>query len=96
MEIGEWVKHRGTSRIGIISNRRNDDNYFCVKWHWEKDKRLGSSSLGWYSEAALIEAPLELTQDDYRAMIDLALDTKDYKWFNELRGSAWFSRLSTN
>jgi hypothetical protein len=89
--IGDWVKHRGTSRIGIISSRRNDDNYFCVKWHWEKGKALGPSSLGWYSEVALVPAPIELTKDDYKAMIDIALDTQDYKWLNILRRKAWLS-----
>jgi hypothetical protein len=89
--IGDWVKHRGTSRIGIIDRRRNDDNYFCVKWHWEKGKALGPSSLGWYSEVALVPAPIELTKDDYKAMIDIALDTQDYKWLNILRRKAWLS-----
>jgi hypothetical protein len=96
MQIGEWVKKRGTSRVGVIVKHDATDKQFFVKWHWEKGEPILHNAVGWVDEIALVGAELELKDADYKAMIDLALDTNDFKWFNLLRRKAGLTKLSTN
>jgi hypothetical protein len=96
MIIGEWVKRKGTSRIGTILKHDTNDKQYFVKWLWEKGEKIPHNAVGWVDEIAVIEAPVELEKEDYKAMIDLALDTNDFKWFNLLRRKGGLTRLSTN
>lgn len=93
MNIGEWVKHRGTSRIGMIKKHNKENNEFFVTWHWDKGSRITGTSVSWVGPSALVPAPVELTNDDYKMLIDLALDTKDFTWIKLLTRKA---KLSTN
>jgi hypothetical protein len=96
MKVGEWVKRRGTTRIGIIAKHDEEGKQFFVKWLWEKGERIPHNAVGWVDEIAVTEAPLFLTSEDYRAMVDFALDTKDVTWRNQLVRKSKLTKLSTN
>jgi hypothetical protein len=80
LKIGMWVREEKTGRIGIISKRNNDE--FFVKFKW--DKRFTALAAGWIHKFELTRAPMSIERADVMAMMDIALDTKDYAWCKEL------------
>ena len=82
MKVFDWVENRGDGRLGVIINVNDRENRIFVDW---KTGLEGSRMVrGWYSKSSVRPAPLSLDKEDALSMIDLALDTNDLEWAQEL------------
>lgn len=86
MQIGDWVKLRRSTRVGIVRNMEGNQKF--VDWRLEDGKPIGFMARAWVNNRDLVLAPLDITDEDALAMIDLALDLKDFEWAKEL--FAWY------
>lgn len=85
LKIGSWVREEKTGRIGIVTKKNNDE--FYVKFTWTTN--FTTLSAGWIHKYELQRAPMDIRREDVKAMMDLALDTKDFRWCKELE---WLQR----
>jgi hypothetical protein len=80
--LGVWVKEQSTGRIGITTSK-DDDKYFVKFLKDDKDNFI--KACGWIDKSNIKFAPMDIRREDVKAMIDLALDTKDFMWFKDLQ-----------
>lgn len=82
MKKYNWVINKGDGRLGIILNTNPEDGRLFIDW---KTGLEGSRMVrGWYSKSSVYPAPLSLNEEDALSMIDLALDTNDTEWAQQI------------
>lgn len=80
VQNGEWIevivgKYEG--EIGMVEQYFPHHGCYQITFPFKENPTLLST---WKVK----KAPLELHREDFQAMINLALDTKDEKWFKKL------------
>lgn len=88
LKVGEWVKIVGHKRlhgaIGFITSTYYTLQQYDVTLCRDPRGKFIYEEGFYFDADELILAPLELKEADIRELINVALDTEDKEWFEEL------------